>query len=130
MDLQSDQIDRLSELNHVRSFRFLDDPSVLCQLAALKLIEQGKITLDTPVGDYLPEFRSPIIVDKTSTQDTSFRPAETIVTLKHLLNFTSGLFYPMINPLGTDEGYSSKEMHHSDDPASEFFRVVTVRLFF
>ena len=101
------------------------------QLAALKLVEQGKINFDTPVGDYLPEFRNPIIVDNTESQDTSFKPAERIVTLKHLLNFTSGLFYQRIsNSLGLNTTYISKDIHRSDDPASEFFRVLTVRSFF
>ena len=83
------------------------------------------------MADYLPELRNPIIVDKTDTQKTSFKPAETVVTVKHLLTFTSGLFYPT----GPDDtanmkGYSSKEMHLSEDPTSEFFRIVIVRLFF
>jgi CubicO group peptidase (beta-lactamase class C family) len=100
-------------------------------LAALKLVEQGKITFDTPVADYLPEFRNPIIVDRTDTQKTSFKPAETIVTLKHILNFTSGLFYPSgRETVGLYKEYSSKEMHLSEDPTSEFFRIAIVRLFF
>ena len=83
------------------------------------------------MGDYLPEFRSPIVVDKASTQETSFKPAETVVTLKHLLNFTSGLFYPAIiagNTSKIDEAYSSKGMHRAEDPTSEFFRIVKVKI--
>jgi CubicO group peptidase (beta-lactamase class C family) len=99
-------------------------------LAALKLVEQGKITFDTPVSDYLPQFRNPIIVEKTDTQETNFRPAETVMTLRHLLTMTSGLFYPTASETGLPKGYSSKEMHHSEDPISEFFRVITVRSFF
>jgi CubicO group peptidase (beta-lactamase class C family) len=101
-------------------------------LAALKLVDQGKITFDTPVADYLPELRNPIIVDRVDTQKTSFKPAETVVTVKHLLNFTSGLFYPtedINNKVVTPKGCSSKEMHLSEDPTAEFFRIVIVRLF-
>ena len=131
MDLQSDQIDYLSELI------ILSFPEIFvgsCQLAALKLIEQKKITFDTPVADYIPEFHSPIIVDRpdTDTQKTSFKPAETPVTLKHLLNFTSGLFYPTgrVTPSSLTKGYSSKEVHLSEDPISRFFRIVIVRILF
>jgi CubicO group peptidase (beta-lactamase class C family) len=100
-------------------------------LAALKLVEQGKITLDTPVGDYFPQFRNPIIVDRTDTLKPNFKPATTVITLKHLLNFTSGLFYPGLPDLSRmAEPYSSKEIHHSEDPTSEFFRLVIVRSFF
>ena len=104
---------------------------IFCQLAALKLVEQGKITFDTPVADYFPEFRNPIIVDRTDTEKTSFKPAKTIVTLKHLLNFTSGLFYPTgVVTASLSKGYSSKETHLSENPTSEFFRILIVRLFF
>ena len=96
-------------------------------MAALKLVEQGRITFDTPVADYISEFRNPIIVDRTDTQKTNFKSAETVVTLRHLLTFTSGLFYP---DTATLKGYTSKEMHLSEDPMSEFFRIVIVRLFF
>ena len=105
-------------------------------MAALKLVEQGKISFDTPVADYFIQFRNPIIVDRTDTTDpqkSSFKPAETVVTLKHLLNFTSGLFYPTPSGRNTGSmanGYSSKEMHLSEDPTTEFFRIVIVRLFF
>ena len=83
------------------------------------------------MADYLPELRNPVIVDRTDTLKTGFKPAETVVTLKHLLTFTSGLFYPT-EPDTADmtKGWSSKEMHLSKDPTSEFFRIVTVRLFF
>jgi CubicO group peptidase (beta-lactamase class C family) len=100
-------------------------------LAALKLVEQGKITYDTPVADYIPEFRNPIVVDRTDTQKTSFKPAETVVTLRHILNFTSGLFYYSGGDIaGMPKAYASKDLHLSEDPTSEFFRIVIVRLFF
>ena len=85
------------------------------------------------MSDYIPQFLNPIIVDRTDTTDpqkTSFKPAETVVTLKHLLNFTSGLFYPTWGDDHIVEGYTSKEMHLSEDPTFEFFRIVIVRLFF
>ena len=83
------------------------------------------------MADYLPHLRNPIIVDRIDTQRTNFKPAQTVVTLKHLLNFTSGLFYPIERDSpGLTKGCSSKEMHLSEDPTSEFFRIITVRLFF
>jgi len=101
---------------------------LVASMAALKLVEQGKITFDTPVADYFPQFRNPIIVDRTDTTDpqkTRFKPAETVVTLKHILNFTSGLFYPTEPNHNMTKGCSSKEMHRSEDSTSEFFRIIT-----
>jgi len=94
------------------------------QLAALKLIDLGKITFDTPVGDHLPEFRNPIIVDRTSTQKTAFRPAKTVVTVKHLLNSSSGLFYPLMVDDLYGMHYKSKDMHQAADPVAQFFRML------
>jgi Beta-lactamase len=100
-------------------------------LAVLKLVEQGKITFDTPVEDYLSQFRNPIIVDRTDTKDTNFRPAETVVTLRHLLTMTSGVFTHRDYDSGRiSESHCSKEMHRSEDPISEFFRIVMVGPFF
>lgn len=114
------------EVNPDSVFWICSQTKMIAALAALKLVEQGKISFDTPLSDYLPEFRNPIIVEKTSTQKTKFTPAKTVVTLKHILNFSSGLFYPVVREdlHGLSNGYASKEMHATQDPTSAFFRIV------
>ena len=54
-----------------------------------------------------------------------------MVTLKHVLNFSSGLFYPVVREdlHGLSNGYTSREMHTMQDPTSAFFRIVIVRPF-
>ena len=42
---------------------------------------------------------------------------------------SSGLFYPTERAT-LPKGYTSKKIHHSEDPISEFFRIIIVRLFF
>ena len=93
------------------------------QLAALKLIEQGRVSYDTLVADYIPQLRNPVIVDESSTD---YKPAQTPITLKHLLNFTSGLFYPPSTEASLDLGYTSKEMHVAEDPLSQWLNIVQV----
>jgi CubicO group peptidase (beta-lactamase class C family) len=91
------------------------------------LIDQGKITFETLVGDYIPEMKNPIIVDEMSTENTTFRPATKAVTVQHLLNFSSGLFYPSSQDQpGLREGYSSKDMHQAADPVRRFFQIIKV----
>ncbi|PPQ92178.1 hypothetical protein CVT25_008952 [Psilocybe cyanescens] len=111
-------------------FWICSQTKMIAAVAALKLVEKGAISLDTPVGRYIPEFRNPIIVDKTSTQNTTFRPAKTVMTVKHLLNFSSGLFYPVVRDdlTGLTEGYFSKEMHASSDARSHFFSILIGKL--
>ena len=60
------------------------------RIAAMLLIEDGKITLDQPVADVLPEFRSlRVAIDIEKSLDS--RPARNTMTMRHLLTNTSGL---------------------------------------
>lgn len=107
-------------------FWICSQTKMLVALAALKLIDQGKITFKTVVGDYIPEMKNPIILERASAGDMSFRPATTAITVQHLMNFTSGLYYPAAPPdaFGLDKGYTSKEMHQAADPVSAFFQTI------
>jgi methyl acetate hydrolase len=58
-------------------------------LAAMQLVEQGRLTLDAPIGALLPELASPQILQADGTT----RPATTPLTLRHLLTHTSGFSY-------------------------------------
>lgn len=51
---------------------------VFCAVSVMMLVEQGKLDLDRPVVEYLPEFK---------TRD----PRSDRITLRHCLNHTSGL---------------------------------------
>lgn len=56
--------------------------------AALQLWEQGKLGLDDPVADYLPEFSAPMVKDASGV-----RPARTTMTVRHLMTMTGGFSY-------------------------------------
>ncbi|WP_238812869.1 serine hydrolase domain-containing protein [Paraburkholderia sp. SG-MS1] len=62
--------------------------------ACMQLIEQGKLRLDQPAGDILPELQSPQVLDgfDASGQPT-LRPARNTITVRHLLTHTSGFTY-------------------------------------
>jgi methyl acetate hydrolase len=63
--------------------------------AALQLVERGKIQLDTPVSQYLPQLANLDVLKgfDPTTKQPIFRPAQTPITLKHLLTHTSGFCY-------------------------------------
>jgi methyl acetate hydrolase len=64
-------------------------------VAAMQLVEQGKVKLDEPVSRVLPKLARPMVVegfDRDSGKPI-LRPAKTPITLKHLLTHTSGLCY-------------------------------------
>jgi CubicO group peptidase (beta-lactamase class C family) len=61
-------------------------------LAAMLLIEAGKLRLDQPVGDVVPELRAPLVaLDPNKGLDA--RPATQTMTMRHLLTHSAGLAY-------------------------------------
>ena len=60
-------------------------------MAAMKLIEDGKMRLDQPIGDILPDFKSMQVVANPQTMET--RPATKPILIRNLLTHTSGLGY-------------------------------------
>ncbi len=61
-------------------------------IAAMLLVEDGKLVLDQPVSDFIPAFRDMkvAIAPKTSLET---RPATRPVTVRHLLTHSGGLGY-------------------------------------
>jgi len=56
-------------------------------VAALQLVDQGKLTLDEPVAKFLPALANlPVL-------GPPLRPSKTTITLRHLITHTSGLCY-------------------------------------
>ena len=63
----------------------------LTSVAALQLVEQGKVGLDQPLGGVVPELADLIVLEGFSAAGAPrLRPAKRPVTLRHLLTHTSG----------------------------------------
>lgn len=69
-------------------FRLASVTKPLVSMAALRLVEQGRIALDDNVTKYLPDFR-PRLPDGRAPR----------ITLRHLLTHTSGLSYAHFQPV-------------------------------
>jgi CubicO group peptidase (beta-lactamase class C family) len=66
--------------------------------AAMQLVEQGKLSLEEPIGKLLPDLATPQVLDGFDADGApKLRPAKTPITLRHLLTHTSGLCYDMWN---------------------------------
>ena len=68
---------------------------IVTAIAVLQLSERGQLDLDAPVADYLPWF------------DVQYGSGRAAVTVRHLLNHSSGLPDPMPAMIGW--------MHYADD---------------
>ncbi len=62
----------------------------LTAVAALMLFEEGRMTLDEPVSEHLPEFKDPVVQVKPG----EVVPTEREMTVRHLFTHTSGVRDP------------------------------------
>src|SRR2546421_1193384 len=70
----------------------------ITSMAAMQLVEQGKLTLDRPIADVLPEVSAPqVLTGFSPSGEPQLRPAKASITLRHLLTHTSGFVYDIWN---------------------------------
>jgi CubicO group peptidase (beta-lactamase class C family) len=66
---------------------------IITSVAAVTLIEEGKLGLSHPIKDYLPEFNDMRIFVGGSAQNRELIPAEVPINVHHLFTHTSGFTY-------------------------------------
>src|SRR5580692_266315 len=81
-------------------FQIASMTKAVTTVAALQLVEQGKVKLDEPASQHLPQLAKLEVLDgfDTETGKPKLRPARTPVTLQHLLTHTSGICYDIWDP--------------------------------
>jgi CubicO group peptidase (beta-lactamase class C family) len=76
-------------------FRVYSMTKPVAGMAAMILIGEGKMKLNQPIADFLPEFKEMRVLTSPDTSMDSV-PAKTMITVRHLLTHTAGLGYSII----------------------------------
>lgn len=65
---------------------------------AMQLVEQGKLSLDEPIGSLLPDLAKPQVLEGFDANgEPKLRPAKGTITLRHLMTHTAGFAYNVWN---------------------------------
>ena len=79
-------------------FRIMSQTKAITSIGIMILYEQGLLLLDQEVGDFIPEFKNQVVIDKFNAADTTYTvvPAKRNITIRDLLTHTSGIDYAAI----------------------------------
>jgi len=100
----------------------------ITSVAVMQLVEQGKVKLGSPVGDYLPHMKEAEVLEGFDADNNPIlRPAKTAVTVHQLLTHTSGFVYEIWNEnaaryasSGHAEGGNFLEVPLAFDPGTKW----------
>ncbi len=87
-------------------FRIASQTKALTSVAAMILLEEGRISLGDPVGRYIPSFQRTTVAVRSDTGRASM-PARRAITIRDLLTHTAGISYgtdSLVAPLYAAKG--------------------------
>ena len=80
-------------------FQIASMTKAITSVAAMQLVEQGRLSLDSDIGAVLPDLANPRqVMTGIADGKPQLRPAKGPITLRHLLTHTAGLGYFFIHP--------------------------------
>lgn len=91
----------LAKISHIpvdmdSLFRIYSMTKPVTGMAAMMLVDEGRLRLDQPIADFIPAFGKMQVQVTPDGSITDLRPAKTQITVRHLLTHTSGLGYSII----------------------------------
>jgi CubicO group peptidase (beta-lactamase class C family) len=105
-------------------FRIYSMSKPITTVAAMMLVEDGRLKLDDPISTYLPEYASMTVgvekpgADGKPVLDTV--PARRPITVQDLMRHTSGLTYGFFGPGLVKQAYNAANLGTGDPTNAEF----------
>lgn len=78
-------------------FRIFSNSKLVTSIAVLQLMEAGKLQLDDPIEQYLPQLAKRRVLKPGVTSLDDTEPARSSITIRQLLTHTSGLSYGLLD---------------------------------
>ncbi|MFE7812299.1 serine hydrolase domain-containing protein [Streptomyces sp. NPDC057433] len=88
-------------------------------VAALTLVEEGRLSLDDPVGRHLPAFAEPRVYESGSGDGIRTRPAAGPLLVRHLMSHTAGLTFAFYHAHPVDALYRAAGLDSSVAPGTD-----------
>ena len=89
-------------------FRIYSMSKPITSVAAMILVEQGKLKLDEPISTYLPAMKNVQVFVSNEGDEIKSVPAERAPTVRDLMRHTSGLTYGLFTTTAVDGMYLLK----------------------
>lgn len=101
---------------------------VVTSVAVLQLFEQGRITLDAPAANWLPELKEPRVFIGGNAAAPQLAPATNAITVRMLLNHTAGYTYDFFSGSPAHELYKAADLWNSTSLDEFMLRVARLPL--
>jgi CubicO group peptidase (beta-lactamase class C family) len=105
-------------------FRLYSMSKPITSVAAMMLVDDGKLSLDDPVAKYIPAFADVKVgvekPDQSGKPVLTLKPLERAITILDLLRQTSGLTYGFYGKSAVHELYAQADLYGGDFDNAEF----------
>jgi CubicO group peptidase (beta-lactamase class C family) len=105
-------------------FRLYSMSKPITSVAAMMLVEEGKLFLDDPVSKYIPAFADVKVGvekrDKSGKTVLALEPARRPITIEDLLRHTSGITYGFYGDSAVRKLYESSDLYDGDFDNARF----------
>ncbi|MER6560496.1 serine hydrolase domain-containing protein [Streptomyces sp. NPDC001027] len=106
-------------VEHDTLYRIYSMTKPVTSVAALILMEEGRLGLDDPVADHLPAFAGLRVYEAGSGADLTTRPLERPLLVKHLMTHTAGLTFAFYHCHPVDALYREAGLESAVLPGSD-----------